>query len=124
MLEQRLLLDRLEVQILGQRVDQIFIAHRGGDLRVADFRFARPGEHRLEAFSMAANHDLVVGMERQIGEGFHARAPVAATLVFFKNAHALETAQHDVVAPVCERFDVREESAAADRIHRRLARGA
>src|SRR5579872_7011838 len=41
LLEERLLLERLEVEILRQRVDQILVRHRGRQLRVVTSRASR-----------------------------------------------------------------------------------
>jgi hypothetical protein len=49
------------------------------------------------------------------------RAPIAPRPILVDDAEAFEPAQHDVEAAVGQRFDVRDDAAAADRIHRRRA---
>jgi len=71
---------------------------------------------------MPQNHTgAVVVSQRHLEHRLDVRAPIAPRPILVDDTEAFEPAQHDVEAAVGERFDVGDDAAAADRIHRRRA---
>ena len=85
LLEQRLLFERLEVEILRQRVDQIFVGHRRRRPRTsAPVPLSRPPARAAPRASPAdaADRGAVVGGKRRLDERLDERAAIAALVIF------------------------------------------
>ena len=99
-LEQRLLLDGFEIEILRQRVDQVFVGHRRRDLRIDAAPALRlRHQQRFEPSPLLAD-DRAIGLARFFHHRFDAGDPVAAAVILSLDAELLESPQHDVVAAV------------------------
>ena len=68
MLEQRLFLQRLEIEVLGERVHEIFVAHRRRDFPIRRLGLLRVRENRLEPGSQRSHDGPIVVRERTLDE--------------------------------------------------------
>jgi len=105
--------ERLEIQILRQRVDEILVGHRRRDSRVSDARIADQNRFELGAAGVD-DAPFLARHRRPIGQRLDAGAAVAAGVIFFDDAEAIEAAQDDVVASVLQPLGMRDHAAAAD----------
>ena len=121
LIEQGLLFDRLEIQVLREGVDQIFVSHRRRNRRLAAGSIGRGREQRLQLRPAAAQQQTGVARQRRLSERFDHRAPVTPAIVFRDDPEPFDAAQNHVVAAVRQALDVGHHAAAADRVHRRAS---
>ncbi len=76
-------------------------------------------EERFELRPLLPQHLPVVRGELALDQRFDDAAPVAPGVVFLQHAESLHAAQDHVVAAVAQALEMRDDPAAADRIHRR-----
>ena len=105
-LEQRLLLERLEVEILRQRVDQILVGHRRRHPRIAPALDWLGASSDSSFGALAQDRRAIGGVERLLAQRLDRRAAVAARVIFLDDPEPLDAAQHDVVAAVGQPLDV------------------
>src|SRR5438270_77273 len=100
LLEDGLLFERLEVEILRERVDQILVGHRGRQLRVRNggaggAALDHRRQHRLDLRPALANGRPLRGGRRRLVEDVDRRAAIAPLVVLAVDAEAIEAAQDD-----------------------------
>ena len=106
LLEQRLFLERLEIEILRERVDEILVGHRRRNL-VACVRDVARAIARSAGASSASSFARCRRMAPRssassapLRQRLDERAAVAALVILVDDAEPLDPAQHDVVAAV------------------------
>ena len=105
LLEQRLLFDRLEIEILRERIHQVLVAHRFRRAGVDSAAAFGRRHQRLEPCALLAQQHTILAGKRGFRHRLGSRAPVSQGLVLAEDAEAFEPAQDDVVAAVGKPLD-------------------
>src|SRR5262245_65193648 len=98
LLEKSLLLERIEREILRQRVDEILVGHRRGSL----FGFAareRGREQRLQLGTVVPETVAVRIRQMMFDERLDDCPPIPPLVIFLENPEPFDAAQHEVEAP-------------------------
>ena len=88
-LEQRLLFEDVEVEILRERVDQVFVRQRRGGSGIGAYPFDRRCQQRFELGSLLSDGVAVRGPERRFRQRLHLGASIAAAVILPEDPETL-----------------------------------
>ena len=97
------MLEDLEIKILGQRIHEILIRHRGREFRLGADAFDGGGKYGLEPLALMPKRLHLVGWYR-LRDRLDMADPVRPAVILRRDPELLDAAQDDVVSPVGERL--------------------